>query len=124
METKTIVVVEDSYIIQLLIRTVLMDSGYNLVFFSNGQEALVELLAHHPDLLILDIMMPIMDGFTLLEKIDKQNSYSILVVTARADFASVDRAMSLGATDYLIKPFNSTDLVNKVERLLLPNVCK
>ncbi|BDX37096.1 hypothetical protein CYCD_04510 [Tenuifilaceae bacterium CYCD] len=119
MDKKKIFVVEDSYIIQLLIQTVLMDYGYTMSFFSNGKDALVALDHEQPDLLILDIMMPVMDGFTLLENIKNNHTYPILVVTARADYASIEKAMELGVSDYLIKPFNSTDLINKVERLFL-----
>ena len=121
MERKRIVVVEDSYIIQLLIQTILVDYDYVLDLFHNGKEALTSLTDNPPDLLILDIMMPVMDGFTLLEKIKSNRNYPILIVTARTDYGSIEKAMEMGVTDYLIKPFNTIDLINKVDRLLLVN---
>lgn len=119
MERKRIVVVEDSYIIQLLIQTILVDYDYILDLYHNGKEALASLTDNPPDLLILDIMMPVMDGFTLLEKIKATCNYPILIVTARTDYGSIEKAMEMGVTDYLIKPFNAIDLINKVDRLLL-----
>lgn len=119
MERKRIVVVEDSYIIQLLIQTILVDYDYILDLYHNGKEALTSLTDNPPDLLILDIMMPVMDGFTLLEKIKATCNYPILIVTARTDYGSIEKAMEMGVTDYLIKPFNAIDLINKVDRLLL-----
>ncbi|MGD9977366.1 MAG: response regulator [Bacteroidales bacterium] len=118
MDTKKILLVEDSRIIQLLIQTVLSDYGCEVESVNDGEEALGALSKHKPDLLILDIMMPVMDGFTLLEKIDKPIGFPVLVVSARADYNSIGKALELGASDYLIKPFNSTDLINKVDRLL------
>lgn len=118
MDTKKILLVEDSRIIQLLIQTVLSDYGCEVESVNDGEEALGALSKHKPDLLILDIMMPVMDGFTLLEKIDKPLGFPVLVVSARADYNSIGKALELGASDYLIKPFNSTDLINKVDRLL------
>lgn len=120
MESRKILLVEDSRIIQLLIQTVLCDYGYELKFVSNGQEALAELNKQKPDLLILDIMMPVMDGFVLLDKLEKPFTFPILIVSARADYESIGKAMELGADDYLIKPFNSANLINKVEGLLNP----
>lgn len=118
METKRVLIVEDSYSIQLLIETILADYGYTLAIASNGEQALKEIESQKPDLLILDIMMPVMDGFLLLEKIRKPLEYPILVVSAKSDHASIERAMQLGATDYIIKPFNTSNLINKVKALL------
>ena len=124
MEPKKILLVEDSRIIQLLIQTVLLDYGCDIKFVSDGQQALDAIQIEKPDLLILDIMMPIMDGFSLLEKLQQPFEFPILVVSARADYDSIGRAMHLGAHDYLIKPFNSSNLINKVERLLSLHSCK
>lgn len=118
MESKKILLVEDSHIIQLLIQTVLLDYGCEIKFASDGQQALMAIEEEKPDLLILDIMMPIMDGYSLLEKLKQPFEFPILVVSARADYDSIGRAMHLGAHDYLIKPFNSSNLINKVEQLL------
>ena len=118
MDTKKILLVEDSHIIQLLIQTVLSDYDCELRFVNNGEQALDAIMKEKPDLLIMDIMMPVMDGFSLLVNIDKPFEFPILVVSARADYDSIGRAMELGAHDYLIKPFNSFNLINKIERLL------
>jgi len=123
MEKKNILLVEDSHIIQLLIQAILEDNEYNVEFVSDGKQALEYLKKNKPDILILDLMMPVMDGFKMLDRIEKPIPYPILVVTARSDFKSIGKAIELGASDYLIKPFNANNLLNKIERLLAPPLC-
>ena len=107
MESKKILLVEDSRIIQLLIQTVLCDYGYELKFVSNGQEALAELNKQKPDLLILDIMMPVMDGYETIRRIRKMEEFTklpIIAVTAKAMKKDYDDCIAAGASDYLPKP--------------------
>lgn len=118
MNKGKILLVEDSHIIQILVDNLLTDIGYDVTIVSDGLQAIKVINAESPDLLILDLMMPVMDGFALLEKLKGKIKFPIIIVTARSDFESIEKCIHLGATDYLIKPFNSTDLINKVERIL------
>jgi len=110
--------VEDAHINQLLAQSLLVEAGYSVSIAGDGRQAMDAIASSKPDLLILDLMMPIMDGFTFLERIRNRLDIPILVVSARSDIDSIEKAIELGAADYLIKPFNSSDLLNKVERLL------
>ena len=112
-----VLLVEDIYINQIVVESFLVESGFRVTIVKDGEEAIESLAAETPDIIILDLMMPIMDGFSLLAKLKGQTDYPILVVSARSDFESIEKAIFLGAADYLIKPFNSKDLINKVERL-------
>jgi len=119
MEKIKILLVEDAYINQILIDNILSEIGYEVIIAGNGLQALKEIEKSKPNLLILDLMMPIMDGFTFLKKVKKPFDFPILAVTARNDYESIEKAIKLGVSDYLIKPFNSNDLANKIERLLM-----
>ncbi len=112
-----ILLVEDIYINQLMVETFLVDSGFEVKIVDDGEMALEAIKQEIPDLIILDLMMPVMDGFTLLEHLKGKYTLPIIVVSARSDFDSIEKAIQMGAADYLIKPFNPTDLINKVERL-------
>ena len=89
----------------------LQDRGYQTVSAMNGQEALAQVAAENPDLVLLDIMMPIMDGFTVLARL-KENAATrdvpVIVISAMSDMGSVVKGIKHGAEDYLPKPFDET----------------
>jgi len=118
MNRRKVLLVEDAYINQILVDNLLTEIGLEVKVVNDGEEAIAALKIEKPDLLILDLMMPIMDGFTLLEKLKGQIDFPIIIVSARSDFESIEKAIELGAADYIIKPFNSNDFINKVERLI------
>ncbi len=117
MKKKKILIVEDSEVIQLLIQTILEEKEYEFYISSDGLEALKFLENDTPDLIILDLMMPVMDGFQFLEELPKQDC-PILVLTARSDVESIRKVMAAGASEYLVKPFISINLINKIEQLI------
>lgn len=117
MERKKILIVEDSEVIQLLVQTILEEKDYEFFVSNDGQEALDFLEKQTPDLIILDLMMPVMDGFKFLDELHEPNC-PILVLTARSDVESIRRVMASGASDYLVKPFISINLINKIEQLI------
>ena len=89
----------------------LEDQNYVTVAAVNGQDALDKIQAEHPDLVLLDIMMPIMDGFAVLERIKADQStrdIPVIVISANNDLASVVKGIKMGAEDYLPKPFEPT----------------
>ena len=89
----------------------LQDRDYQTVSALNGQEALAQVSAENPDLVLLDIMMPIMDGFTVLTRL-KENPATrevpVIIISAMSDMASVVKGIRQGAEDYLPKPFDET----------------
>ena len=118
MSKGKVLLVEDAYINQVLVENILIDAGFDVLIVDDGEKAIEALQNDTFILMILDLMMPVMDGFTLLEKAKDKINFPVIVVTARSDYESIEKAIHLGANDYLIKPFNSKDFLNKVERLL------
>jgi DNA-binding response OmpR family regulator len=118
---RRILVAEDDQGIRELIRARLTTAGYDTHTAHNGREALHRLRDLKPDGLILDINMPEVDGFGVLEalKTDEALKYiPVLVLTARHGADDVKRAVGLGAKDFLSKPFNDGQLMARVARLL------
>jgi len=119
MIAKSILLVEDVYYNQVLVESLLMDWGYAVEIVKNGAEALDRMKVKSYDLIVLDIMMPIMDGFTFLDEKKKvADKTPVIILTARNEMKSIQKALELGANDYVAKPFNSFDLRNKVALLL------
>jgi two-component system response regulator MprA len=119
MTAKKILLVEDVYYNQVLIESLIISWGFEVDIVKDGVQALKALELEKPDLIILDLMMPVMDGFKFLEEKKRTgDTTTVLVVSARKDLESIQRALLLGANDYITKPFNTFDLENKVRILL------
>ncbi|MDY0201019.1 MAG: response regulator [Tenuifilaceae bacterium] len=115
MYLKRVLLVDDVYYNRVLIDSLLTDWGFEVVMASNGKEALELLNGGNLDLVILDIMMPVMDGFEFLAaKSAEKNNIPVIVLSARNDETSINKAIELGALDYVPKPFNSEDLREKI----------
>ena len=87
----------------------LEDLQYDTISAGNGQEALQQVAAHEPDMILLDIMMPLMDGFGVLERLKGNKQWRdipVVVISAMSDMNSIVRGIELGAEDYLPKPFD------------------
>ncbi len=116
-----ILVAEDDSGVRDLIRTRLNAAGYDTHTAKTGVEALARLAELKPDGLVLDINMPELDGFGVLEALRTETwrlRPPVLVLTARHAADDVQRAVTLGAKDYLTKPFNENQLLARVARLL------
>jgi len=114
-----ILVAEDDAGIRDIIRTRLQMAGYQVEIARNGVEALSKLQTWRPAAVILDINMPELDGFGVLEALGpRARETPILVLTARHAAEDVRRAIGLGAKDYLAKPFTESQLLARVARLL------
>jgi two-component system OmpR family response regulator len=112
-------VAEDDLGVRDLIRTRLEMDGYDVHTAKTGVEALARVQELRPAALVLDIHMPELDGFGVLEKLQARgNRIPVLVLTARHAGDDVRRAVTLGAKDYLTKPFNESQLLARVARLL------
>ncbi len=113
-----ILVVDDEAILLETIAFQLERQGYEVVTSADGEDALNKAREHHPDLIILDIMLPKLDGFEVCRKLRQEMNTPILMLTARDD--EIDRVVGLevGADDYLTKPFSMRELLARVKALL------
>src|SRR5688500_19346286 len=114
----TILVVEDERDLNNLVRRHLEDEGHRVVQAFDGQAAVQAAQAEHPDLVILDWMLPRLDGLEVCRRIRRESIVPILILTARSE--EVDRVLGLevGADDYLTKPFSVRELLARVRALL------
>jgi CheY-like chemotaxis protein len=118
---RRILVVDDEPFVLELISTRLQIAGYNVAQAKDGTRALQSLREFIPDGMVLDINMPGLDGFGVLEQMRAAPRWSAIptmVLTARNRSEDVQRAMSLGARDYLTKPFDDQQLLARVARLV------
>ncbi len=114
-----ILVVEDNADLRELLCSALGESGYRAVGAENGEQALAVLADTVIDLIVADIMMPKMDGFELTKSLREADILCpLLVVTAREDYDALQRAFTLGADDYMVKPVNVNELLVRVKALL------
>jgi two-component system OmpR family response regulator len=121
MTRPRVLVVDDEPIILELISTRLGLAGYEVFTARDGHQALNRLPEVKPAAMVLDINMPGMDGFAVLRHMTLMGAYqnvAVMVLTARNNAGDVERAISLGARDYLAKPFKDEQLINRVGRLL------
>jgi two-component system, cell cycle response regulator DivK len=118
---KTILVVDDKETGRELVRTVLEKSGYSVIEAGNGAEALRRAREASPDLIILDLHMPEIDGFGVIEQWRREPQFSetpVVALTASAMAGDRERALSLGFTGYITKPIRLVTLRSEIERLL------
>ena len=116
---KVLVVDDDEHILRSLSQYLELEE-FQVVSASNGNEALQRFADEKPDLVVLDVMMPGMDGFQVLETLrkgDQKPNVPVLMLTARDQHADIMRGYQMGATSYLIKPFNLDELVEAIREL-------
>nr|WP_122012567.1 VanR-ABDEGLN family response regulator transcription factor [Maliibacterium massiliense] len=113
-----IFIVDDEQEIADLICVYLQNEGYATYTFYDGASALAALDAQHIDLAILDVMMPGMDGFALCRAIRKRHTFPIIMLTARGEDMDKITGLTIGADDYITKPFNPLELVARVKAQL------
>ena len=115
--------VDDEPDVTEIVRYHLVRSGYEVVVAATGREALGAIRRRRPDLILLDLMLPDIDGFAICELLRRHAATAALpIVVVSAWFAteSRDLALELGALDYVVKPFSPRDLVERINRLLRP----
>jgi len=115
---KTILIVEDEIRIRFLLRDYFLKDGFVIYEAENGLDALNLYKTKKIDLIILDIMMPVMDGLTVLEKIREVSTLPIILLTAKSEEDDKLQGYAYGADDYMTKPFSPKVLVAKVKALL------
>ncbi len=112
---KTILIVEDDYEIASSVKEYLERDGYRAIWSSTGFEALEDVDLYDVDLIVLDIMMPDLDGFGFLERLRLSRSVPVVIVSARISVEDKVRGFELGADDYITKPFSLKELRTRIQ---------
>jgi DNA-binding response OmpR family regulator len=112
-----ILVVDDEERIINFLRSKLKASGYEVLTASNGLEGLEQAQAQEPDLIVLDLLMPKMDGLEMLKELRGFSAVPVIILTAKGADADRIKGLQLGADDYLPKPFNPDELVARIEAI-------
>jgi two-component system, OmpR family, response regulator RpaB len=113
-----ILVVDDEVSIRKILETRLSLQGYQIFLASNGKEALSALKKYKPDLVILDVMLPQLDGFDVCREIRKERRTPIIMLTALSDISNRVLGLDLGADDYIVKPFSLKELEARIRSVL------
>jgi DNA-binding response OmpR family regulator len=116
--TQTVLVVEDESSIASFVALYLKNAGYSVRTAANGGEALAQVAASMPTLIVLDLMLPDIDGIEVCRRIRKGSDVPILMLTARDEDVDKIIGLEVGADDYLTKPFNPRELVARVKSIL------
>ena len=117
-QKQKILVVDDEASIRRILETRLAMMGYEVITAADGQEAIETYQNQQPDLIILDIMMPKMDGYGVCQALRKESDVPIIMLTALADVADRITGLELGADDYMVKPFSPKELESRIRCIL------
>lgn len=118
MRAPAILVADDNPETRELIGLVLKDAGMEVIFAENGSELLVRWRSNQVDLIILDVMMPVMDGFEACRRIRRVSDIPIIFLTARDQEREVVNGFEIGADDYIVKPFRPAEFVARIQAIL------
>ncbi len=113
-----IMAVDDEPVILMLLKRTLESGGYDVIVATDGNSALILLNERQPDLVLLDIMMPELDGFQVLERLRPHSDVPVIMLTAKDEVDSVRNALALGADDYVRKPFSPRELLARIQARL------
>jgi two-component system, OmpR family, response regulator ResD len=113
-----ILVVDDEFEMRQLLRLYLQQEGFAVEEAENGKEAYEKFIKHEYHLMILDVMMPLLDGWETLEQVRKVSDLPVIMLTAKGTVKDKVAGLSKGADDYLVKPFEAEELVARVHALL------
>jgi DNA-binding response OmpR family regulator len=116
-----ILIAEDNAEIRALVSSILVEEGHKVSVAQNGQQALDMMLEDPPDVLLLDIMMPQMDGYTVLKEVKSsgiRDAMKIMILTAKTSESDWVRGYKLGADAYVTKPFDIDELTGQIDELL------
>ena len=117
----SVLIVDDEPNILLSLQFLMKKSGYEVRTCKNGEEALVEIARAAPDLVLLDVMMPKVDGFSVCQTIRANPEWKdvrIIMLTARGRDVEREKGLALGADDYITKPFSTSDAIARVQAVL------
>ncbi|MGH3509437.1 MAG: response regulator [Nocardioidaceae bacterium] len=116
--TRSVLLVEDDPRVRRVLHLALRDEGYVVTEAATGEEGLDKLDAEHPDVVLLDLMLPDTDGFTVCRRIRRDRDVPVIIVTARSDSHDVVAGLEAGADDYVTKPLVAKELSARIRALL------
>ncbi len=114
-KAQTILVIEDDQDMLQLLRRVLESEGYRVILATDGFYGMTLLGEAKPDLVLLDIMMPGLDGYDTLDSIRQYSNVPVIMVTAKREIEALEKALDLGADDYVKKPFRPAELLARIK---------
>ncbi|MGA8239127.1 MAG: response regulator [Desulfobacterales bacterium] len=118
---KKVLIVDDEPSIIVPLQFLMEQNGYETSVAFSGEEAMETVTASHPNLILLDIMLPIIDGFEVCQRVrenPKWNDIRIILLTAMGSEASIAKGLALGADAYITKPFSNSEVIAKVRELI------
>ena len=118
MALEKVLVVDDDPNICEVLRMYLENEGYSVILSYDGEEALVKFNALKPDVILLDVMLPSLDGWQVCREVRKKSSVPIIMITAKGDTFDKVLGLELGADDYVVKPFSPKELMLRVSAIL------
>ena len=118
MEKKRILIVDDDENIAELISLYLVKECFDTEIAENGEEAVEKFKSYHPHLILLDIMLPGIDGYDVCREIRKESNVPIIMLSAKGEVFDKVLGLKIGADDYMVKPFDSNELVARVQAIL------
>jgi len=119
--TQLVLIVDDEPMARTLLRLMLVRVGFNVSEAEDGYDALEKVQQNLPDIILLDVMMPGMDGFSVCEELRQRKETAtlpIIMLSAKTDLDSINKGMRIGATKYLTKPISPEDLTRHVKEAL------
>ena len=128
---KKILIVEDEANIRELLRLYLEREGYTVLEAENGVEGIKKWKSDKPDMLLLDVMMPVMDGWAVCREIRAESDVPIIMLTAKGETADRVSGLEMGADDYIVKPLEMPEVIARVlrcsaawRRMMRPRSCR
>ena len=118
MDKDKILIVDDDVNICELLRLYLVKEGFQVVLAGDGEEALARFSAENPDIILLDVMMPRLDGWQVCREIRKKSECPIIMITAKGETFDKVLGLELGADDYVVKPFETKEIVARIKAVL------
>ncbi|HXK77130.1 MAG TPA: response regulator transcription factor [Oscillospiraceae bacterium] len=118
MANEKILIADDDRNICELLRLYLEKENYTVVLAGNGEEALAKFASENPDLILLDIMMPLLDGWQVCREIRKKSDCPIIMITAKGETFDKVLGLELGADDYVVKPFEPKEIIARIKAVL------
>lgn len=121
MQKRKILVVDDSNTVLLMEKMILAKGPYEIITASDGRDAITKAKAHRPDAILMDVVMPVLNGFeacAALRADEATRSLPVIMVTTRGEADSIERGFANGCTDYITKPINGLELLAKLKNIL------